>query len=73
MTLLNLVQLTKSNLVEIKKNHTMEWLNDLLEESRKIIIELAMKKRKDIREDFNKTRKFISERGQSKMLQKKKN
>ena len=50
----------------------MEWFNDLLEERRKIIIELAMKKRKDIREDFNKTRKFISEKRQSRLLQKKK-
>ena len=68
----NLVQLTKSNLVELKKNHTMKWFNDLPEERREIIIEIAMKKRKDVREDFKNTQKFISERRQSRMLQKKK-
>ena len=37
----------------------MKWFNDLPEER---IIELAMKKRKDVREDFKNTQKFISER-----------
>ena len=40
----------------------MKWFNDLPEERREIIIELAMKKRKDVREDFKNTQKFISER-----------
>ncbi len=47
------MQLTKSNLVEVKKNHTMKWFNNLPEEIRKVIIEFAIKKRKDVREDFN--------------------
>ena len=68
----NLVQLTKSNLVEIKKNHTMMWFNELPKERQNVIIELAMKRRKEVREDFIKIQKSVSKRRQERMLEQKK-
>ena len=68
----NLVQLTKSNLVEIKKNHTMKWFNVLPKDRQIVIIELAVKRRKEVREDFKETqKKIVTKKRQVRMLEQK--
>ena len=44
----NLCQKTKSTLVEVKKNKTMTWLQNLPDERRTDIIDLAQKKRRSV-------------------------
>ena len=68
----NLVQLTKSNLIEVKKNHTMKWFNELPKERQNTIIELAVKRRKEVREDFKEMQKIVSKKRQVRMLEQKK-
>ena len=68
----NLVQLTKSNLVEIKKNHTIKWFNELPKDRQRVVIELAVKRRTSFREDFKETQKIVTKKRQVRMLEQKK-
>ena len=39
----NMLQFTKSNMIEMKKNHKMKWFHEIPEERQKAIIDLAVK------------------------------
>ena len=64
----NMLQLTKSNLVEIKKNHTMQWLQELPMEKQSSIIELAVVNRSKVREDYKIEQQRLAELRQQKMV-----
>ena len=44
----NLCQVTKSTLVEVKKNKTMTWLDSLTEDKRSTIVNIAQRKRRSV-------------------------
>ena len=48
----NLHQMARSNLVEVKKKKTLQWLNDLPDEQQLEIISLAVDKRKNVRQRY---------------------
>ena len=45
----NLCQVTKSTLVEVKKNKTMTWLDSLTEDKRSTIVNIAQRKRRSVK------------------------
>lgn len=47
----NLHQMARSNLIQLKKNKTMEWLHHLPEGEQEQVIDLAVKRRKDVQKD----------------------
>ena len=44
----NLHQLTRSNLVQVKKNKTMQWFKQLAPDKKSTIVDMAIKRRVDI-------------------------
>ena len=49
----NLNQMSCSNLVEIKKNHTMQWLDELPNKEQRGVIKLAVECRQKVEEELN--------------------
>ena len=47
----NLHQMARSNLVEVKKNKTMQWLHDLPAEEQLKVIDLAVETRENVRKE----------------------
>ena len=50
----NLAQVARSNLVEIKKNHTMQWLHELPDDKQLKVLDLAIKERPRVAEEYRK-------------------
>lgn len=48
----NLHQMARSNLVELKKNKTMQWLHDLPHEQQLKVIDLAVETRQSVRKEY---------------------
>ena len=49
----NLHQLTRSNLVQAKKNKTIKWLDNLTDAEQGKVIELAVRSRKSVKKSLN--------------------
>ena len=64
----NLTQVARSNLVEMKKNHTVKWLCDLPEEKQLRVLDLAVKERPRVIEEYRKEEKERSRQRQQTML-----
>ena len=64
----NLQQITKSILVEIKKNGTMKWFSDLPSERQTFIIELAQRNRVQVRKAYNEEQQQLIKKRQENML-----
>ena len=62
----NLHQMSKSNLVQAKKNKTVQWLDGLPSDQQHSIVELARKSRVQVKEAYNSAeddrRKFRQEK-----------
>ncbi len=63
----NMHQMTRSNLVEVKKNGTMKWYQDLPQEEKSAVTELAMKRRKDVMKQYCEEEKARSKQKQEYM------
>ena len=62
----NLHQMSKSNLVQARKNKTTKWLDTLPNDQQRAIIDLARKNRRQVKEDYQRAeddrRKFRQEK-----------
>jgi len=65
----NMKQVTRSNIVTVKKNKTIQWLNALEQEQQQNITEMAAKNRKRVHKNDQYEEKRISERRRELMLQ----
>lgn len=66
----NMLQITKSNLIEMK-NHTMKWFNKLPQERQEFIIDLVVKNRTYITNKYKEEQQYLSKRRQDAMLKQK--
>ena len=48
----NMLQLTRSNLIEVKKNRTMEWYRQIPKEAKHSVTDLAIKRRVQVMKEF---------------------
>ena len=67
----NMHQLTRSNLIEIKKNHTMNWFNDLPPEKQDFMINLAVKNRTEVKDQYKHEQHQLAETRQKNMVKEK--
>ena len=65
----NLNQMSCSNLVEIKKNHMIQWLDDLPSEEQHDIIKLAVESRQQVQKEFKRKQIKIATERQERMAQ----
>ena len=63
----NMHQLTRSNLVEVKKNGTLEWYRNLPLEKRSCVARTAQKRRKLVAQQYSEEEKVRSEKRQENM------
>ena len=67
----NLHQLSRSNLIQIKKNKTIQWFQQLSQRRRCAIVELAIKRRKVVSEEYKKEETLRSSKRREKMVREK--
>ena len=67
----NMLQITKSNLTEIKKNHTMKWFHELPKERQKAIIDLAVNNRAEVRADYREHQNQLIKKRQDNLVARK--
>ena len=48
----NLHQMTRSNLIQVKKNKTIQWLNQLPHDQQRTIVKLAIQRRGEVAKHF---------------------
>ena len=48
----NLHQMTRSNLIEVKKNRTMKWIDQLPEDHFETVVDYAVKRRKEVMKKY---------------------
>ena len=48
----NLHQVSRSNIVQVKKNQTMKWLNELPHEQQLRVLDLAVKERQNVAKEY---------------------
>ena len=63
----NMHQMTRSNLVEIKKNKTLKWYQALEQEEKTRVTKLAMKRRGDVMKEYKEESRLRSDRRQETM------
>ena len=67
----NLCQLTRSNLIETKKNKTMQWLGKLPQEERDQVVGFAVRSRKKVKDDYREEREHIKVQRSKKLFEQK--
>ena len=45
-------QMTRSNLIEVKKNKTVQWMNHLPDDQFENVVDYAVKRRKDVMREY---------------------
>ena len=68
-TIPNLQQLSRSNLVQVKKNQTMKWLDELPCEQQLKILDLAVKERQNVAMEYKNEEEERSKQRRQNMLQ----
>lgn len=63
----NMLQVTCSNLVEIKKNNTIKWYNSLPQEQKEKITSIAVRNRVQVMKEYKSDERAINEQQQAKM------
>ena len=61
--------MARSNLVQVKKNKTVEWLHDLPSEQQLKVIDLAIEKREEVRKEFKSEQEHRIRDRRQKLLQ----
>ena len=64
----NLPQMARSNLVQVKKNKTLEWLSNLPDDDQSAIVDLAVKQRRIVSKECRDEEKKRTQQRQQKML-----
>ena len=68
----NMLQITRSNLVEVKKNHTLEWFNGLPQDKQALITQLAVKNRDEVKRAYREEQKELAKKRQDHLVEEKK-
>lgn len=71
MVMPNLHQMSKSNLIQVKKNKTMQWLNALPSDQQHDIVELARTSRIQVKKDYKSAEEDRQKFRQDKMVREK--
>ena len=66
----NMDQLTRSNMVQIKKNKTMEWLDNLPNTKQEDIVRIAMKSKHEIAKSYQEHKNEVSQKRRDHLVQK---
>ena len=69
-TLPNLHQMSRSNLVQLKKNKTMKWLSKLPSEKQTTVIDMAVKRRRQVKQTYIEEQTARVECRKQKMIKK---
>lgn len=64
----NLHQLSRSNLIQVKKNKTMQWFEQLPKEKQDSIVELAIRRRAEVAKQYKKEEAIRSAQRREKMV-----
>ena len=64
----NLHQVVRSNLVEVKKNKTMKWLDSLPDDHQGKVIDLAVESRQAVRREHVEAEKEVAKRRQEHLI-----
>ena len=67
----NLCQLTRSNLIETKKNKTMQWLDELPQEERDQVVNFAVRLREKVKSDYREEREHVKAQRSKKLMEQK--
>ena len=67
----NLHQMTRSNLIQVKKNKTMQWLNQLPHDQQRTIVKLAIQRRGEVAKHFKEEEALRSRQRREKMVREK--
>lgn len=65
----NLHQMSRSNLVQAKKNKTMKWLSELPGDQQTAVIDLAVKQRRQVKQTYNEEQTARVEHRKQAMIQ----
>ena len=68
-SILNLHQMSRSNLVEVKKNKTVHWLEDLPEEQQDQVINLAVVSKQQVQHEYRLEKKTRDEKRKQKIIE----
>ena len=71
-TIPNMDQLTRSNMVQIKKNKTMEWLDNLPNTEQEDIVRMAMKNKREVAKSYKELKNEVSQKRRDHLVQKNK-
>lgn len=66
----NMDQLTRSNMVQIKKNKTMEWLDNLPNSEQEDIVRMAMKNKREVAKSYQEHKIEVSQKRRDHLVQK---
>ena len=64
----NLHQMSRSNLVQLKKNMTMKWLSHLPSEKQTAVIDMAVKQRRQVKQTYNEEQTARAEHRKQAMI-----
>ena len=64
----NLHQMSRSNLVQLKKNKMMKWLSDLPNEMQTAVIDMAVKQRRQVKQTYNEEQTTRAEHRKQAMI-----
>lgn len=65
----NLTQSARSNLIQVKKNHTMQWLEELPDDTQLRVMDLAVKEKPKVAQERKRQEELRSQQRRQAMLQ----
>ena len=65
----NLHQVARSNLIQVKKNQSLKWLNELSDHQQSSIIDLAVKRREAVNLESRQRSEQIASQRKERMIQ----
>ena len=53
--------MTRTNLIEVKKNKTMQWVNHLPKDELETVVDYAVKRRKDVMREYQEEESEVND------------
>ena len=67
----NMIQLIRSNLVEVKKNKTLQWFDQLPKAKKDMVVDMAVKRRVQVMKEYNEEKEQQKKQRMAKTLREK--
>ena len=67
----NMHQMSRSNLIQVKKNKTMQWFHNLPEDQRSFIVHLAVRRRREVMKQIKEEDRVRSRKRRDKLIHEK--